>query len=211
MRKKFCAALCVFTAVSTLTACGTSFKAEESTVYVKKNGAVYSADIEDFNKDYYGGEELENFIKESVESYVASNGDGSVEVDSFKVKKSKDDDTMAQLYLNYASYMDYARFNEVTFYAGTVAQAQEEGFPFDQDFQKADDGKLVGAADAREMLGFEGKELKTVIIGEETAVKVDGVIQYVSDGNVELTGSDTANVRYDAENVEAQPGYIVYQ
>lgn len=209
MKQKLYVSLCILAVAGMATACGTSFKATESTVYVTKKGTVISADIEDFNEDYYDGDELKNYITESVESYVASNGDGSVEIESFEIHSPGNEENTAQLYLNYADYTDYARFNEVTFFAGTVLQALAEDYGFDQDFQKTEEGNLAGSVDAQEVMDAE--DYKVVVIGEETAVKVDGEIQYVSDGNVELTGKDTAKASYDVEDPDAKPAYIIYK
>lgn len=208
MRRKLYAALCIAAAASTITACGASFEAAESTVYITKEGTVIGADIEDFNEDYYDEEELEQYITESVEGYVASNGDGSIELDRFKTA-SADGGMTAQLYLNYATYIDYAMFKDITFYAGTVQEAQSEGYDFSQQFQAVEDGSLSGAVNSQDFLSEEG--LKAVIIGEQTNVKVDGAIQYVSDGNVQVTGKDIAKASYDVEDPQAQPAYILYK
>ena len=44
-----------------------------------------------------------------------------------------------------------------------------------------------------------------VIIGEETNVKIDGTILYLSSGNAEPAGRDEAQVHYDIEDPQAQP------
>lgn len=209
MRRKLYAALCIIAAASMATACGTSFKADESTVYITKEGNVIGADIEDFNEDYYDEEELKAYITESVEKYVESNGNGSIELEKFQIESSKEGGVTAQLYLNYATYIDYALFNDVTLFAGTVPQARQEGYLFEQGFQKVEDGSLAGSTDVQELL--EDEETKVAIIGEETAIKVDGTIQCVSDGNVEVSGKDMARVHYDVEDMEAQPAYILYK
>ncbi len=108
MKRKLYTALWICAAAGMITACGSSFKAAESTVYITDEGTVTGADIEDFSEDYYDEEELENYITESVDRYVAANGDGSVELDSFKIVSSENGQTTAQLYLNYATYIDYA-------------------------------------------------------------------------------------------------------
>ena len=64
MRRKLYAVLCMFAAAGMVTACGTSFEADESTVYITKDGNVIGADIEDFNEDYYDEEELKAYITE---------------------------------------------------------------------------------------------------------------------------------------------------
>ncbi len=208
MKRKLYTALWICAAAGMITACGSSFKAAESTVYITDEGTVTGADIEDFSEDYYDEEELENYITESVDRYVAANGDGSVELDSFKIVSSENGQTTAQLYLNYATYIDYAQFKDVTLFAGTISQAQAENHAFDQGFVKVEDGSPAGSAAAKDFLDSE--ELKVVVIGEKTLVRVDGTIAYVSDGNVELTGKNTARVTYDLEDPDAQPAYIIY-
>ena len=207
MKRKLYTALWICAAAGMITACGSSFKAAESTVYITDEGTVTGADIEDFSEDYYDEEELENYITESVDRYVAANGDGSVELDSFKIVSSENGQTTAQLYLNYATYIDYAQFKDVTLFAGTISQAQAENHAFDQGFVKVEDGSPAGSAAAKDFLDSE--ELKVVVIGEKTLVRVDGTIAYVSDGNVELTGKNTARVTYDLEDPDAQPAYII--
>ncbi len=209
MKRKLYATLGILAAASITTACGASFEADESTVYITKQGNVIGADIEDFNEDYYDEEELKAYVTESIESYVESNGNGSLEMDRFETKSSEEDGVTAQLYLNYATYIDYALFNDVTLFAGTVEQAQQEGYPFDQDFVKVEDGAPAGSMDVQELLSEE--EVRVVVIGEETAVRVDGEIVGVSDGNAEVTGKNTVKAHYDVEDAQAQPAYILYQ
>lgn len=209
MRRKLYAVLLIFAAAGMTTACGTSFEADESTVYITKEGNVIGADIEDFNEEYYDEEELKAYITESIESYVASNGDGSLELDRFEIESSEEDGVTAQLYLNYATYIDYALFNDVTMFAGTVAQARQEGYAFDQELQKAEEGETAESASAEELL--EDEEMKVVVIGDETVVRVDGEIMAVSSGNAEVSGKNTARVHYDVEDEQAQPAYILYK
>ncbi len=209
MRRKLYAALLVLAAAGMTTACGTSFEADESTVYITKDGNVIGADIEDFNEDYYDEEELEAYITESIESYVESNGDGSLELQKFQTESSKEEGVTAQLYLNYATYIDYALFNEVEMFAGNVSQAQQEGYAFDQDFVKVEEGSAAGSMDVKELL--EDEEVKVVVIGEETVVRIDGEIQCVSLGNAEVSGKNTVRVHYDVEDANAQPAYILYK
>lgn len=209
MKRKLYAALGIFAAASITTACGASFEADESTVYITKQGNVIGADIEDFNEDYYDEEELKAYITESIESYVESNGNGSLEMDKFETKSSEEDGVTAQLYLNYATYIDYALFNDVTLFAGTVEQARQEGYQFDQDFVKVEDGAPAGSVDVQELLAEE--EIRVVVIGEETAVRIDGEIVCVSDGNADVTGKNTVQAHFDVEDAQAQPVYILYK
>ena len=208
MKRKLYVVLLAVLAASTFAACGQSFQASVSTVYITEKGTVIGADIEDFNEKYYDEEELKNYITESVDSYVASNGDGSVELESFEISTSKKQGSIAKLYLNYASYIDYAQFNDVELYAGSTLQAKERGYDFEQSFQKVDDDKLSGSVDAKEITK---EDSNIVVIGQEITVKVDGKIQYVSDGNVKLEGKDTVSVSFDKDNGAGQLAYIIYK
>ena len=208
MKRKLCAALCIGLAAGTAAACGKSLETNENTVYVKKDGTIIGASIEDFNEDYYDEAELEAYITESVDDYVALNGDGSVLLDRFQVEE-KDGGKSAQLYLNYGTYIDYAQFNGVEMYAGQAAQAEEDGYELESTVIKVEKGETAGKADLSEALALDGA--KVVILGEETTLKVDGSIFYVSDGNVEVTGKNTAKLHYDPEGEDAALAYVFYK
>ncbi len=208
MKRKLYVTLSAVLAAGMFAACGQPFQASVSTVYITEKGTVIGADIEDFNEKYYDEKELKNYITESVDSYVAENGDGSVELESFEISSSKDKGSVARLYLNYASYIDYAQFNDVTLFAGTVKQAKEREYSFDQPFLKVEDGKLAEGVDEKEL---EKEDLNVVVVGENIHIKVDGKIQYVSDGNVKVVEKDTAEAAFDADNPGTEPAYILYQ
>ena len=94
-------------------------------------------------------------------------------------------------------------------FAGTVSDAQQEGYAFDQEFQKVEEGSAAGSMDIKELL--EDEKMKVVIIGDETVVRVDGEIQCISIGNAEAAGEHTVRVHYDMEDEKAQPAYILYK
>jgi len=199
----------MLTLSGTLSACGSSFKAAENAVYVTKHGSVIGASIEDFNEDYYDEEELKAYITESVEDYVSLNGDDSVTLDSFEVEEKGEDGRQAALYLKYDSYIDYAQFNGVTMYAGTIADARAAGYDLDGKFKKAEEGQVKGDAPAEDVLADE--DANVVILGQEISFQVDGKILFVSDGNVELTGKNTAKLHYDIEDAGAKPACLIYK
>lgn len=209
MKRRLYLALCMLTLSGILSACGSSFKAAEDAVYVTKDGSVIGASIEDFNEDYYDEEELKDYITESVEDYVSKNGDDSVTLDSFEVEENGEDGRQAALYLKYDSYIDYAQFNGVTMYAGTVAEAREAGYDFDGKFKKAEEGQIQGDATAEDILADE--DANVVFLGQEISFQVDGKILFVSDGNVELTGKNTAKIQYDREDADAKLACLIYK
>ncbi|MEY8334083.1 hypothetical protein AALB53_13400 [Lachnospiraceae bacterium 47-T17] len=196
MKKSVRAGLLFAAAMVLLTGCGgTEFSADKDTVYVEKKGTVRGANVADFDKEYYSESELSDFITETVDTYVAKSGEGTVEIAEFAVE-----DGVARVYLNYAGVTDYADFNGVEFFAGSVLDAKAEGYAIPDAFTAVTDD--AGSWDA------EGN--KIVIIGQQTEVRVDGTILFVS-ANASATGKNTASVTYDLLDEEAEPAYIVYK
>lgn len=178
-----------------LAGCGAEFSAEKDTVYVQKKGTIKGANVAVFDKDYYDETELSDFITDTVNTYVAKAGDGTVEIREFAVE-----DQVAHVYLDYAGAEDYANFNGVEFFAGNILDAKADGYDIPNAFTAVTDKETT----------WDAKDNKIVIVGQQTQVQVDGTILFISD-NVSVTGKNTADVTYDILDQEAQPAYIVYK
>lgn len=181
--------------IALLTGCGAEFSADKDTVYVQKKGTIKGANVADFDKEYYDETELSDFITDTVDTYVARSGDGTVSIQEFAVE-----DGVAHVYLDYAGAEDYAQFNGVEFYAGTVLDAKADGYEIPDAFTAVTDKETTWDAEGN----------KIVIVGQQTQVQVDGTILFVSE-NASVTGKNTADVTYDILDEEAQPAYIVYK
>ena len=195
MRKAVQIGLLSALTVTLLTGCGADFSADKDTVYIQKKGTIKGANVADFDKEYYDETELSDFIKETVDTYVEQAGEGTVEIQEFAVS-----DGVAHVYLNYAGAEDYAQFNGVKFYEGTVLDAKAEGYEIPDAFTSVTDDETTWDAEGN----------KIVIIGQQTQGKVDGTILFVS-ANASVTRKNTADVSYDILDEEAQPAYIVYK
>ncbi len=192
---------------ASLSACGGSdnYEAEEDTVFVSSNGDIRAYIQSDFSEEYYDQQELLNFIDSSVEDYIRKAGEDTVKLEEFYVQ-----DDIASARMSYASVTDYADFNGVEFFTGTVISAQARGYRFDGNYIAVEKGEPTGEkADGSEFMDSE--DLKCVIIGQPTAVKVSGDIVYVSEGNVTLLDSRLARVSYDKLSADAEAGYIIYK
>ena len=67
--KKFAAiAMMLIMCVGLLAGCGSYYAADESTVFVLKNGQIVSTDVEDFNEDTYDVDGLKTYVKDAVDS-----------------------------------------------------------------------------------------------------------------------------------------------
>lgn len=195
MRKTVQIGLIGVLAITLLTGCGTGFSADKDTIYVQKKGTIKGANVADFDKEYYSETELSEFITDTVDTYVAKSGEGTVTIQEFAVENG-----VAHVYLDYAGAEDYAQFNGVEFFAGNILEAKAEGYDIPNAFTAVTDKETTWDAEGN----------KIVIVGQQTQVQVDGTILFVSE-NASVTGKNTADVTYDILDEEAQPAYIVYK
>ncbi len=171
-----------------------SFDADTNTVYVKKDGSVMEAIIEDFSESYYDSTELESLINDSIDEY---NGDTQrVKLDKFNVK-----DNTAKLITEYETANDYAEFNEEDFFVGTISEAMKAGYDFDQEFTNLEDEIAIGSETIQSLTQY-----KVIIFEGKSEIKTDSKIAYISD-NAELINEKTAKLKEEAEGL----AYIVYE
>lgn len=201
--------LCLITAVlaAVLTACGGELDVDRNTVYVQKKGGIVEATVEPFEKGYYDQAELESYVKERVAAYALEHEEKSVEMDKFEVA-----DGIATLYIKYAGYADYAEFNGVKMFAGTVPQARAAGYDFDTEFLAVEDGVLGDTVDSGIVLADD--TYKAVILSTKADVKVDGKILFVSSKYTQIAAKDTVSITLleDAmDGEELSLTYIIYK
>lgn len=188
--------------IGLLTGCGTSFKADESTVFVLKNGRIVSTDVEDFDEKTYDKDGLTQYVKQEIRAYNDKNGKGSV-----ALKKLEVGDKKATLTISYKTAEDYAKFNDIELYTGSIAEALAHGYTFEGDFASVSGGKITPckSSDFTENSGYQ-----VAIIRGNTNVKVKGKIQYVSTVNTRYVDEQTIAIRegtslllnQDADNTE---------
>ena len=58
--------------VGMFTGCGTSYKADESTVFVLKDGKIVSTDVENFDEKTYDKDGLKEYVKNEIDTYKQS-------------------------------------------------------------------------------------------------------------------------------------------
>lgn len=183
-------------AVLLLSGCGGIEKMTETTVTVDDKGTVEELLLEDFSDETYNEEELTAQINELVEAYNKEAGSEAVSVKSMQVK-----DEQAKVQLEYQSVADYRGFNQVDFFAGSVKEAQKEGYAFASDFT---DAKGKDASTAKIPDGCENQQ-----------VLVPGTILYVSK-NMEVVNESQARLSADEDtDSESQVttqayGYVIY-
>lgn len=173
-----------------------SFDANEDTVYVKEKGTVIGAVVESFDKDYYDEDELNALIAEEVEEYNKEAGEDTLEIQKFEVE-----DKVAKVFIEYATGEDYAAFNKVEFFSGTIRQALEKEYEFNVEFFSAEDGKAVDKDTA-----LSNEEYRVVVLEEPILVESDTDILYYSD-NTDILSKTKVKVSEEAEGL----AYIIYK
>ncbi len=189
--------------LSFLTACGGKLKVEENTVYINKKGKVTGATVESFDKAYYDEKELESYINQRVADYAADHDKKSVKVDSFSVEEG-----VARLNIVYAGYEDYAKFNDVEMFVGTIPQAMAAGYDFKDEFLAVEDGKLAGSVERS--IVTDNADLKVVILNEKVDVKVQGTVQYVSAKYTSMAAKDTVAVKLPEDAQDGEELALIY-
>lgn len=190
-----------------LSACGGSLDVSENTIYVQKKGKITEALVETFDKSYYSAEELEAYINQRMEDYTKSHDEKSIEMKSFAVE-----DGTARLHMDYAGYEDYAAFNGVELFAGTLPQALAVGYDFEDEFLSVTDGILGDSVDKDTVTEDDG--YKVVILNEKVNVKVDGTVLFVSAQYTGMAGKDTVTISMPENAVDGQElalTYIIYK
>lgn len=185
-----------------LTGCHTIEYADVSTLEVGGRGDVIQAVVEPFDQET-GEDGLRAMIRESVEEYNGAAGSERIILGDLKFG-----DGQVKMILNYENVKDYAAFNNVTLFQGTVEEAAAETYGFEDSFQNAE-GESAGGQELQKSMGQE----KVLILEEPVQVKVPGKIQYVS-SNVKILSEDLAEVqpgeKGDETGITEQEAYIIY-
>ncbi len=187
MKKYSALILVLIMCVGILSGCGKSYGTEESTVFVLKKGNIISTDVERFDTSEYSENDLKEYVEQAVAEYTAANGK-----DSVVLKDLTCVDGVATLILEYASAEDYAGFNGIDMYTGSVAEALAAGYKFDTDF--AEIGK-DSVTECESSAFMNGEKYKVAIIKANTNLNVPGNICFASSENVSLVDKKTVAIK----------------
>lgn len=181
-----------------LTGCG-GFNPEVTGVSIGKNGKITEVIRESFDASYYDEKELESLIDSEIETYNAANGEDSVRKRSLKIK-----DGIAKVRLTYADSEDYAAFNSVGFYVGSIGGAIQAGYAFEGSFYPVSKGKADETQTVWGSSLMTGTKYSSVVVNEALLIDVPGEIKYVSD-NVKVTGKS------EAVTESTETAYVLYE
>lgn len=187
-----------------------TYAPETSGIYLREDGSVVSADIEEFAQSYYDKAELQAFVEDEVTAYNREKAGLSYAYAEDAKAADKNNvlpvsiagletgEKKASLYLEYATCRDYLDFNGeanavlTALSQTTVKEAAETGTSFAG--LKDTEGAAADEAKIRKKKKYACLTL-TVAEGQEESLslQVQGSVRYVS-SNVTITGENTVTV-----------------
>ena len=177
-----------------MTGCSNKFEPTESTLFVTSKGMVYSAVMESFEAAYYNYDELAEDVQKAVSAYCGETNPEAVTVESLV-----EENDMVTLLMHYETVDDYAKFNEVILFSGTLSEAMEAGY--------RPEHLLDADGEPAEFNMEEHGALKVVVTEENVCVQTTGKIKFVSD-NVSIIDSKLAKTM---EAGESELAFVLYK
>lgn len=174
-------------------------------IEVLKDGSIVETITEEFAKEYYDAENLEDMLMAEVEDFNRNLSGGSVTVEAFESADGKL--TVEMKYPSPEAYSAYNTdtYNHKTLFVGTIVQAKEAGYTFDVPLTDAKGEKTIGED---EILGMESS--KIVIAESPSQLKIPGKILYIGE-NVEALGKNKAAMWPDENGNSLGKYYVVYK
>lgn len=214
MTKKRAAAAALTASILLLGGCEMLSQEEEWTpresgaISVGEDGTITEYISETLDQAYYSSSELQNMINSEVSDYNSKNGENSVTLKSFETEGSQ-----VTLELEYAKGADYAAFNNVEFYYGSMINAQLEGYLFDVSYKKVKNGVVQGSAvSGTEVL--KNMTAEVLVVRAPLEVHVPGDVLFTST-NAEVLSSSTVNATGESQSGEDEglvlPSSAVYR
>lgn len=195
-----------------LAGCGQKQTDAEAMLTITKEGRITSVLTDSFEKDYYDIEELREMIQLEVSQYNQTAGRQGIELQSLEINEEN-----CVAVLNYQSPEDYASYNEVPFFAGTVKEAREAGVNLSVTLTEAGKDSVIGREEIEAM-----EDYYLVVWYGDMPVVTPGKIRYYGD-NLQILGSkkivaadsgaqdnDGQNSRKETEE-PAGPFYLLYK
>ncbi len=166
------AVLVSFFAVS---ACGCGAKkSPETKLTINKDGMISSVIVESFGEDYYDLSELEDMANDEISYYNSEYTDPRISLDESGILE----DGRATLTMNFSNYIDFAHFNQVTFFYGTVAEASDKGFSVSGDLVDSQ-GVQISLSEIEDI-----SDRHIIITGDKAGIIAPYKISYMTKGVV---------------------------
>ena len=177
---------------------------QQTAMVVAENGTITETILEKLDQSYYNADELTGMITQSVEAYDREHTADAVTIDALQIESGSVD-----LVMTYQTWQDYAQYNHVPFYNGTMLGAELEGFLFSGSFQKVGKrDRTVTPVSRDEVLSH--KEHLVLITDDSHQIKVPGRILYMSTTAALVTDTVAGPSRKEEKQGLVLPSSTVY-
>jgi hypothetical protein len=140
------------------------------TMLIKRNGSMYVAIVEDFDKSYYNLSELNEFVTKEVNAYNNKVGSEEVTIEELELKNGK-----AVLILKYTKMAHYSAFNNMP---AAYFSADTENVALELPTSYVDAKKDIMVD---KDVAMKNDKNKVLVIYEPYEVIVEGKIKFYSD------------------------------
>lgn len=173
----------------------------ETYLVVQEDGTLTETVIDRLDQNYYNAEELGQMITSTVGEYNQDHGADAVIVDSLSLENNQ-----VILTMTYKTAGDYADYNNVRFYNGSMLGAELEGYLFYNEFRKVNDG-VAESENITNEEPLKHKEYQVLVTDDSHLVQVTGDVVYVS-ANASPMGKREVQPVEEVEEVE-QEGLVL--
>lgn len=160
---------------------------EDAAISISEDGVITEYVNDTLDESYYSASELEKMITSDVADYNAAHGENTIQVKSYEAA----DGGKVSLVMEYATADDYATFNNVEFYSGSMINAQLAGYLFDGSFKKVKNGVVQGSSVSGSEV-IKSMSAEVLVVTAPLEVHVPGTVLYTTD-NAEVLASDDVN------------------
>lgn len=181
---------------------------EPSAISISEEGVITEYINEVLDEAFYSASELKTMIDTEVSAYNSKNG-----ADSVVVKEFVEEGQNIRLTMEYAGAEDYAEFNNVEFYYGSMINAQLSGYLFDGAYKRVSGGVVQGSpVSGSEVLKKMAAEV--LIVTAPLEIELPGSVVFTST-NADVLADDvvdaTGKVSGQEENGLVLPSNAVYK
>lgn len=165
-----------------------------NTFLVKRNGRLYVAIVEDFDKSYYNLSELNEFVAKEVNAYNQKVGSEEVTIEELELKNNK-----VVMILGYSKMAHYSAFNNMpAAYYGADTQNVALELPSQYIDAKKNQAVDLGAA-------MKNGKNKVLVLYEPYEIIVEGDIKYFSDNATLIDNNKVRGMNDDMTVVIYRP------
>ncbi|WP_026651842.1 hypothetical protein [Butyrivibrio proteoclasticus] len=167
--------LCATVMLSMLAGCA-SGKADVTNITIDKNGKVTNAIYEDFGQSYYDLDELSDVALTEISTY---NNEYTQEKVTLESAEMLEESGSVKVVMKYESAYDYAHFNHLTLFYGTVKEAIDSGYTIEGLIDKS------GTAFAGDLSEYYDNHI--VITSDRSNIRTPYDVAYMTAGVVLLS------------------------